>query len=193
MRTRYRICFIWVQLLIYILPWSLEWYMIPLYGMVSQQYNIVYAILSVQEKQQILADGIPKLVRWNLYKYVSLATCLKKVVINIGVAWQMILPAEPRFNIKMSFYQYRKSHCGDKMILWQSFLHNGISYTGKRASLYCIRALEVRMLAANTIAQNGSSATITLSCWFWCTQINIPHVYTPLPPFKQTMMSYIGR
>ena len=42
----------------------------------------------------------------------------------------------PRFNIKMTSYQYRKSHCGDKMILWPSYLHNGISYTGKMTSLY---------------------------------------------------------
>ena len=44
------------------------------------------------------------------------------------------------FNIKMSSYQYRKSHCGDKMILRPSYLHNGISYTGKMISLYWIRA-----------------------------------------------------
>ena len=44
------------------------------------------------------------------------------------------------FNIKM-LYQYRKSHCGDKTILRPSYLHNGISYTGKTASLYWIRAL----------------------------------------------------
>ena len=29
----------------------------------------------------------------------------------------------------MSSYQYRKSHCGDKTILWLSYLHNGISST----------------------------------------------------------------
>ena len=46
----------------------------------------------------------------------------------------------PRFNIKMTSYQYRKSHCGDKTILRQSYLHNGISYTGKMTSLYWIRA-----------------------------------------------------
>ena len=44
-------------------------------------------------------------------------------------------------NIKMSSYQYRKSHCGDKTILRPSYLHNGISYTGKMTSLYWIRAL----------------------------------------------------
>ena len=45
------------------------------------------------------------------------------------------------FNIKKSSYQYRKSHCGDKTILRPSYLHNGISYTGKMAYLYWIRAL----------------------------------------------------
>ena len=43
-------------------------------------------------------------------------------------------------NIKMPSYQYRKSHCGDKTILRPSYLHNGISYTGKMASLYLMRA-----------------------------------------------------
>ena len=42
----------------------------------------------------------------------------------------------PWFNIKMSSYQYRKSHCGDKTVVRSSYLHNGISYTGKMTSLY---------------------------------------------------------
>ena len=45
----------------------------------------------------------------------------------------------PWFNMKMSSYHYRKSHCGDKTILRPSYLHNGISYTGKMTSLYWIR------------------------------------------------------
>ena len=36
----------------------------------------------------------------------------------------------------MSSYQYRKSHCGDKTVERSSYLHNGISYTGKMSSLY---------------------------------------------------------
>ena len=51
-----------------------------------------------------------------------------------------------RSNIKMPSYQYRKSHRGDKTILRPSYLHNRISYTGKLASLYWIRAL-VAMLS----------------------------------------------
>ena len=42
----------------------------------------------------------------------------------------------PWFNIKMSSYQYRKSHCRDKTVVRSSYLHNGISYTGKMTSLY---------------------------------------------------------
>ena len=56
-----------------------------------------------------------------------------------------ILVAEPvpRFNIKMSSYRYRKSHCGDKTVVRWSYLHNRISYTGKMTSLYWIGAQEV--------------------------------------------------
>ena len=34
------------------------------------------------------------------------------------------------FSIKMPSYQCRKSHGGDKIILWSSYLHKGISCTG---------------------------------------------------------------
>ena len=47
----------------------------------------------------------------------------------------------PWFNIKMSSYQYRESHCGDKTVVRSSYLHNGVSYAGKMQSLYWIRAL----------------------------------------------------
>ena len=43
--------------------------------------------------------------------------------------------------IKISSYQYSKSHCGDETILRPSYLHNGISYTGKMTSLYWISPL----------------------------------------------------
>ena len=44
----------------------------------------------------------------------------------------------PWFNIKMSYYQYRKSHCGDKTVVRLSYLHNGNLYTGKMIPLYWI-------------------------------------------------------
>ena len=46
----------------------------------------------------------------------------------------------PRFNMNMSSYQYRKSHCGDQTVVRSSYLHNGISYTGNTTSLYWMRA-----------------------------------------------------
>ena len=58
----------------------------------------------------------------------------------------------PWFNIKMSSYQYRKYHCGDKSAIKSSYLHNGISYTGEMASLYW----------TNPRCPGGSSPT---SCW----------------------------
>ena len=57
----------------------------------------------------------------------------------------------------MASYQYRKSHCGDKTILQPSYLHNGISYTGKMPSLYWIRA----QVPQNLRAFNP------LWCWEW--------------------------
>ena len=51
---------------------------------------------------------------------------------------------EPWFNIKMSSYQYRKPHYGDKTVVRSSYLHNGISYTGKMSSLYWISPQHIR-------------------------------------------------
>ena len=47
----------------------------------------------------------------------------------------------PLFNMKMTSYQYRKYHCGDKTVVRSSYLHNEFFYTGKMISLYWIRAL----------------------------------------------------
>ena len=44
----------------------------------------------------------------------------------------------PKLRFNMSSYQYRKSHCGDKTVVRSSYLHNGIFYAGKMASLYWI-------------------------------------------------------
>ena len=61
------------------------------------------------------------------------------------------------FNIKTTSYQYRKSHCGDKTILRPSYLHNGVSYTGKMTSLYWIRAL--------VLCGANASASMVLTVW----------------------------
>ena len=44
-------------------------------------------------------------------------------------------PADTLGPDSTSSYQYRKSHCGDKTVVRSSYLHNGISYTGKISSL----------------------------------------------------------
>ena len=58
---------------------------------------------------------------------------------------QCVNKSGPWFNIKMSSYRYRKSHCGDKTVVRSSYLHNGISYTSKMASFYWISPQEVMM------------------------------------------------
>ena len=72
----------------------------------------------------------------------------------------------------MLSYQDRKSHCGDKTILRPSYLHNGITITGKTTSLYWIRAqvcnsgstiLRVRSNVTDTVAgANGVEASSSL-------------------------------
>ena len=50
------------------------------------------------------------------------------------------------FNINMSSYQYRKSHCGDNTTLWPSYLHNRISFTDKTTSLCWNRAQKLELV-----------------------------------------------
>ena len=84
----------------------------------------------------------------NIYKWMQIVhsycfsnhvSGLIHVILIISFVFDM--SPGPRFNIKMPSYQYRKSHCGDKTILRPSYLHNGISYTGKMTSLYWVGAL----------------------------------------------------
>ena len=57
------------------------------------------------------------------------------------------------FNIMMPSCQYRKSHCGDKTILWPFYLHNGISYTSNITSLYWIWFLVSPMFSVHLQVQ----------------------------------------
>ena len=59
-----------------------------------------------------------------------------------------VMPLRGWFYIKMLSCQYRLSHCGDKTILWQSYLHNGISYIHK-ISLCWTRALVIYHIRGN--------------------------------------------
>ena len=83
---------------------------------------------------------------WNMFTMVQITTSQRwfRKWLNVEQATSHYLYqwwSGHRFNIKMTSYQYRKSHCGDKTILRPSYLHSGISYTGKMSSLYWIRAL----------------------------------------------------
>ena len=53
---------------------------------------------------------------------------------SLKVLLEKNMEPRPWFSIKMSFYQYRKSHRIDKAVIRSSYFHNGISYIGKMAS-----------------------------------------------------------
>ena len=77
---------------------------------------------------------------------------------------------EPWFNIKMSSYRYRKSHCGDKTVVRSSYLHNGISYTGKMTSFYWIRAQVLTSALCHVFSVSNGQ------CWLQ----SYIHVYSDL-------------
>ena len=77
---------------------------------------------------------------------------------------QMLLMTWGWFNIRMTSYQYRKFHCGDKTILRPSYIHNEISYTDKMSSLYWIGALvPTRTSAPMALTTRGNY----LTHWNW--------------------------
>ena len=82
----------------------------------------------------------------------------------------------------MSSYQHRKSHCGDKMVVRSSYLHNGISYTGKMTSLYWIRAL-VTLLVELVTTENSMDQLYEILSKHWFTFQLKPHTMLVLPSF----------
>ena len=82
------------------------------------------------------------------------------MVIPILVRRHFYIETDPGLscNIKMTFYQYRKSHCGDKMVVRSSYLHSGIFYSGKLASLHWIIHRSINHLILLLLATNSSAA-----------------------------------
>ena len=102
--------------------------------------NYIYNIIS--EKLLCLAHAFCWLfrIRHSLFNTLSSLPLHTRCGIILH-GHHCFLSPRARFSIMMPSYQYRKFHCGDKTILRPSYLHNGISYTGKTTSLYWIRAL----------------------------------------------------
>ena len=90
--------------------------------------------------------------------------------------WHMVQQSLTRawFNIKMPSYQYRKSHCGDKTVVSSSYLHNGVSYTGKMTSLYWIRALFAFKITTFLSANNSNHKESSTASRKGVTNVNSP-------------------
>ena len=79
----------------------------------------------------------------------------------------------PWFKLKMTSYQYRKSHCGDKTILRPSYLHNGISDTVKITSIYWIGDQVLYTSTTSPISMFINDQMIdwiSLFCHYWQVQ-----------------------
>ena len=153
---------------------------------------ITWNKLAVREQNQLeililnwfpimeMSNGQFKINRWPVWKrtltipYLMHYICIRSI---LHTFWSQMnnFPKwwpGPWFNIKMSSYQYRKSHSGDKMILRPSYLHNGISYTGKMTYLYWIRAqVHNRLWGIN-------SQLITCTKWQSETKSSLSHTFT---------------
>ena len=93
----------------------------------------------------------------------------------------------PWFNIKMTSYQYRESHCRDKTVVRPSYLHNGISYTetdlgydsGSGGVSVPVEAvapflrLSIRSWIPLGDIHRGEAMYISMiDFWWYCTKIN---------------------
>ena len=111
-----------------------DWYMV---------HNLTYFETDDQLENQLNTFYIPLL--YGVWGNVDVAGFYHLKLPSFPLYWEVwqvvkFLVSGPRFNIKMSSYQYRKSQCGDKTVVRSSYLHNGISYTGKISFLYWIGA-----------------------------------------------------
>ena len=120
---------------------------------------------------RLFAENICPVI-WFVLKYTSLWSLL-----TLPGHWFKIMAkccTGPWFNIKMSSHQYRKFHCGDKTVVRSSYLHHGISYTGKMTSLYWF----VPQMAINS--PNNTTTTTTTTTTTKLKQDTKPQ--TPNPP-----------
>ena len=93
----------------------------------------------------------------------------------------------PWFNKKISSYQYRKYYCGDKTILRPSYLHNGISYTGKTTSLYWVRALVTTIKSHSRVYQESLDTRYVGRDIFMHVMKTLPPISVQFPSVPRTV------
>ena len=104
----------------------------------------------------------PYHIWWKLFQFVTYRFSYWSIGNEVYWCWFMCIYGN--WNNKMIYHlalivrgliQYRKSYCGDKTILRPPYLHDGISYTGKMASLYWTRVQIIPSKVVNIMAVNG--------------------------------------
>ena len=121
----------------------------------------------VKQRPHAQVHGLISIITWIcLFVHNRQANVL--LILLYYKTWVLMnkLDSGPRFNIKMTSYQYMKSHCGDKTMLRPSYLHNVISYTGKTTSLYWIGALVILSLCYKLLMRSRCPVHITAQIRF---------------------------
>ena len=75
---------------------------------------------------------LSQMSKW--YKHVNTWYCRIETLANLAIKCLVTEMAPLHLNLIVLSYQWRKSHCGDTMISWPTYLYNGISYTSKTTS-----------------------------------------------------------
>ena len=106
------------------------------------QFNIWMFMIFFPFISQMMQNSVNLVIPNNpqIWYHVKCYNRMGSIAVNgllvVKVGFHFYTRPGPWFNIKMSSYQYRRSHCEDKTAVRSSYLHNGISYPGKIASLY---------------------------------------------------------
>ena len=120
-----------------------------------------------------------KIKRWILITVNSLlvisSTCIRhpfiSIILGMTCGWIRLVGVWKQQESGGS-YNYVKSHCGDKKILWPSDLRNWISFTGKITYSYWMRALvyHTSYISIQPACEKirGSLCTDTVLNWYIC-------------------------
>ena len=97
---------------------------------------------------------------WLVYRRVYASLCLNELstsVVDTGI-W---------FSIKMS-YQFRKSHCGDTVVIGSSYLHSETSYTGPSGTKFNEILIEIHTFSFKKMHLKMSSVKWQPFCLGLC-------------------------
>ena len=123
----------------YLVTGNQKWNIIRQSSLNEVMSNFIDMLLSCELKGDFYRKAWKQFLSLNCY-FVCICTGKRIIELLVELFRDWAFLPGGWFSKKMQSHQYKKYHFRDKKILRPSYLHNGISYTGKMASLYWIRA-----------------------------------------------------